>query len=460
MSHCTVPTWNPRHQRQERVVDTEEANKYPHVHNQQNQINHFLPMPSKFEEVAELTWEKGQLEMHGLGGILSISQAKQTLGRAGDTLESIVHQATHHGQNQDSLQNYDQNDQDLKFRMCSGGKWGESSQHMAPPRATVLAKKRMRPSESDPQYGGAEDHGYTERSACASASATFCRENDTTMVTWPSFDESSRSIKSKTACDEDSACHGGGSENKEEEHETKRSNSSRRSRAAAVHNQSERRRRDRINQRMKALQRLVPNASKTDKASMLDEVIDYLKQLQAQVQFMSSSARNLAPQMMMPLGMHQHIQMSLLARMGVGVGLGMGMGMFDMTALARAAAAAAAATTTPQSLTTHPLIHPNQMTAPTNIPFIPPGAFALPPAPANIPSATQANTVVRATTVSPAATSTTTNPSPFTNPYSAYLPQSMDMEYFNNMAALYRQQLANQSTQITGSKLNQGDQTE
>ncbi|CAN4088404.1 unnamed protein product [Withania somnifera] len=458
MSHCTVPTWNPRHQRKEQVVEAEEANKYPHVHNQQNQINLFLPMSTKCEEVAELTWEKGHLGMHGLGDILSISQAKQTLGRAGDTLESIVHQDTRHRQNQNLIQNYDQNDQDMKFRMCSGGKWGESSQHMVPLRSTVLAKKRMRPSESDPQYVGAEDHGYTECSACASASAsataTFCRENDTTNVTWPSFDESSRCIKSKTTCDDDSACHGGASENKEEEHETKRSNSSRRSRAAAVHNQSERRRRDRINERMKALQRLVPNASKTDKASMLDEVIDYLKQLQAQVQFMSSTARNMPPEMMMPLGMHPHIQMSLLARMGVGVGLGMGMGMFDMTALARAAAAVA--TTAPhQSLTTHPLIHPNQMTTPTN-PFIQPGAFN----PAIIPSTTQANTAARATTVSSPATSTTTNSTPFANPYSAFLPQSMDMEYFNNMSALYRQQLANQCTQITGSKLNQGDQTE
>ncbi|XP_009771453.1 transcription factor UNE10-like isoform X1 [Nicotiana sylvestris] len=434
MSHCTVPTWNPRHQRQEQAVEAEEPNKYPHVHNQQNQINHFMPM-SKCEKVAELTWEN----RHGVGGILSMSQTKPTLGRAGDTLESIVHQATYHGQiNQTSIQNYDQN-QNLKIGMCVG-KWGESSQHQmaAPPGgATVLAKKRMR-SESDPKYGGklvGEDE-YAELSACASASATFCRENDTTMVTWPSFDESSRSIKSKTSCDEDSACHDGGSENKEEEHETKRSNSSRRSRAAVVHNQSERRRRDRINQKMKALQRLVPNASKTDKASMLDEVINYLKQLQAQVQLMNS-VRNMAPQMMMPLGMHQHIQMSLLARMGMGVGLGMGMGMFDMTALARAAAAAAH-----QSLTTHPLIHTNPIANPTN-PFIPP-AFAMPAAPA-IPSAAQANTVGRATTA-------VTPP-----PYSAFPTQPMDMEYFNNMAALYRQQANNHSTQTTGYKLNQGN---
>lgn len=144
----------------------------------------------------------------------------------------------------------------------------------------------------------------------------------------------------------------------------------------------------------------------TDKASMLDEVIDYLKQLQAQVQLMSSTPRNMAPQMMMPLGMHQHIQMSLLARMGVGVGLGMGMGMFDMTALARAAAASATT-------------HPNQMTtAPINIPFTPSGAFALPAAPAN--------------SVSPASatTSTTTNSIPFTNPYSAFLPQVSNLCLF------------------------------
>ncbi|XP_060205011.1 transcription factor UNE10 isoform X1 [Lycium barbarum] len=439
MNHCTVPTWNPRHQRQQEVVEAEEANR-----------------SSKCEKVAELTWENGQLGMHGLGGILSnISQTKQTMGRAGDTLESIVHQATCHGKNQDLIQNYDQNYQDLKIGgMCSGGKWGESSQQMAPPRATVLAKKRTR-SESEPQYGGAEDHEYAELSACASASATFCRENDNTLVSWPSFYESSRSIKSKTTCDEDSACHGGGSqENKEEEHQTKGYNSSRRSRAAAVHNQSERRRRDRINQKMKALQRLVPNASKTDKASMLDEVINYLKQLQAQVQLMSST-RNMAPQMMMPsLGMHQHIQMSLLARMGMGLGLGMGMGMFDMTALARAAAAAA--TAPHQSHTSHPLIHPNPIASPTN-PFIPPAAFAMPAAQANIPSTSQANIVARATTVTPAATSTSTNAAPFTDPYSAFLSQSMDMEFFNNMAALYRQQ-ANQSTQTTGSKLNQGNQ--
>ncbi|GJM87274.1 hypothetical protein PR202_ga03213 [Eleusine coracana subsp. coracana] len=60
-----------------------------------------------------------------------------------------------------------------------------------------------------------------------------------------------------------------------------------RSRAAEVHNLSEKRRRSRINEKMKALQTLVPNSSKTDKASMLDDAIEYLKHLQLQVQMLS-----------------------------------------------------------------------------------------------------------------------------------------------------------------------------
>ncbi|XAR64048.1 hypothetical protein NMG60_11024249 [Bertholletia excelsa] len=63
--------------------------------------------------------------------------------------------------------------------------------------------------------------------------------------------------------------------------------SSKRNRAAEVHNLSEKRRRSRINEKMKALQNLIPNSSKTDKASMLDEAIEYLKQLQLQVQMLS-----------------------------------------------------------------------------------------------------------------------------------------------------------------------------
>lgn len=99
----------------------------------------------------------------------------------------------------------------------------------------------------------------------------------------------------------------------------------------------------------------------TDKASMLDEVIKYLEQLQAQVLMMSSMRNNMHPHMnlMMPLGMQQqqqhqgqqHLhQMSVLARMGMSPvvpgALGMGMGMLDISNMARM--------THPQQ----PLIHP------------------------------------------------------------------------------------------------------
>ncbi|KAL8141113.1 hypothetical protein V2J09_007134 [Rumex salicifolius] len=60
--------------------------------------------------------------------------------------------------------------------------------------------------------------------------------------------------------------------------------SSKRTRPAEIHNISEKRRRERINEKMKALQKLIPNSNKTDRASMLDDAIEYLKQLQLQVQ--------------------------------------------------------------------------------------------------------------------------------------------------------------------------------
>ncbi|KAL2460646.1 Transcription factor PIF3 [Abeliophyllum distichum] len=104
---------------------------------------------------------------------------------------------------------------------------------------------------------------------------------------------------------------------------------SKRSRAAEVHNLSERRRRDRINEKMRALQELIPNCNKADKASMLDEAIEYLKTLQLQVQIMSMGAGLCMPPMMFPPGM-QHIHpahMPHFSPMGVGMGMGMGMGM-------------------------------------------------------------------------------------------------------------------------------------
>lgn len=66
---------------------------------------------------------------------------------------------------------------------------------------------------------------------------------------------------------------------------------------------------------------------------MLDEVIEYLKQLQAQVQMMS---RMSMPPMMLPMAMQQQLQMSMMAPMGMGMGMGMGLGMgMDMNNINR-----------------------------------------------------------------------------------------------------------------------------
>eukprot|EP00250_Pteridium_aquilinum_P011072 c19822_g1_i2 orf=430-1977(-) len=63
----------------------------------------------------------------------------------------------------------------------------------------------------------------------------------------------------------------------------------RRGQATDPHSIAERLRRERIADRMKALQELVPNANKTDKASMLDEIIEYVRFLQMQVKILSMS---------------------------------------------------------------------------------------------------------------------------------------------------------------------------
>ncbi|VFQ61385.1 unnamed protein product [Cuscuta campestris] len=69
----------------------------------------------------------------------------------------------------------------------------------------------------------------------------------------------------------------------------------RRGQATDPHSIAERLRRERIADGMKSLQELVPNANKTDKASMLDEIIDYVKFLQLQVKVLSVSRLGGAP---------------------------------------------------------------------------------------------------------------------------------------------------------------------
>ncbi|KAG0585291.1 hypothetical protein M758_2G001600 [Ceratodon purpureus] len=151
--------------------------------------------------------------------------------------------------------------------------------------------------------------------------------------------EAATSTKRKSSEREDAECQsedGEGESVDTKKPVTGRGSTTKRSRAAEVHNQSERRRRDRINEKMRALQELIPNSNKTDKASMLDEAIEYLKMLQLQLQMMSIRTGMTLPPMVVPSGLQQHMQMPQMAgmpSMGMGMGMlpmGLGMGMMDM----------------------------------------------------------------------------------------------------------------------------------
>ncbi|KAF2324987.1 hypothetical protein GH714_022093 [Hevea brasiliensis] len=102
-------------------------------------------------------------------------------------------------------------------------------------------------------------------------------------------------------------------------------------RRSEVHKQSERKRRDKITKKMRALQALIPNSSKVDIASMLDQAIEYLKTLELQLQVMSQGTGFCMPPMIVPTGM-QHIQMQAtnfahFSTMGLGMAMRMPMGV-------------------------------------------------------------------------------------------------------------------------------------
>ncbi|KAG6434923.1 hypothetical protein SASPL_106567 [Salvia splendens] len=63
----------------------------------------------------------------------------------------------------------------------------------------------------------------------------------------------------------------------------------RRGQATDPHSIAERLRRERIAERIRALQDLVPSVNKTDRAAMLDEIVDYVKFLRLQVKVLSMS---------------------------------------------------------------------------------------------------------------------------------------------------------------------------
>lgn len=189
---------------------------------------------------------------------------------------------------------------------------------------------------------------------------------------------------------------------------------------------------------MRALQKLIPNSSKTDKASMLDEAIEYLKHLQAQLQMMILRNGMNIPPMMMPLGMQQ-LQMSLLASLGptglgmgmTGVGLGMGMGMMDMNSVA----------------TGHVPMAPMAQPLPTI------GSHAIP---GSVHPATfiQPNMVTTGFSTTPDANDRMGNTS-FLDLYRAYIAcqrqsmnMNMNMDFYNSMALQHQHQQQQQVKQL------------
>ncbi|KAL2336866.1 hypothetical protein Fmac_011312 [Flemingia macrophylla] len=371
MSQC-VPSW-----------DVDDNTPPPRLSLRSNSNSTAPDVPMLDYEVAELTWENGQLSMHGLGlprvpvkpPTTATNKYTWEKPRASGTLESIVNQAAglpHRGK--PSLPRdggvygnfvvpwFDPHGCTTANTVamdalvpCSNREQRKQGMESVPGTCMVGCSTRVGSCCGNHGTKGLEMSG---RDQSVSGSATFGRDSkhvtlDTcdrefgvafTSTSMNSLDNTSSAkhcTKTTTVDDHDSVSHSkpvgeDGDEEKKNTANGKSSVSTKRSRAAAIHNQSERKRRDKINQRMKTLQKLVPNSSKTDKASMLDEVIEYLKQLQAQVQMMN---RINMSSMMLPLTMQQQLQMSMMSPMGMGLGMRMGMGMgmgIDMSSINRA----------------------------------------------------------------------------------------------------------------------------
>ncbi|KAK1418767.1 hypothetical protein QVD17_27914 [Tagetes erecta] len=364
MSQC-VPSWD---------IEDNSANVKAAVIS--NSMSSNLDVPTLDYEVAELTWKNGQLAMHGLGPPRMVSKPhpvgtthpnKYTWDkpRATETLEAIVDQATLQPHHKKHINLY--SDELVPWLDCNtfvvksgivNASATTTMDALVPNSATrvhgggggTACSTRVGSCSIDQSGfigGGAAVAAVNDWSSCrdqsVSGSETFGMESsrqltvetrDRDLGSPEDTVSGKRSTKSTSPDEHDSVCHSRPQKNDSEEKKKGKAKSSvttKRSRAAAIHNQSERRRRDKINEKMKALQKLVPNANKTDKASMLDEVIEYLKQLQAQIHMMGRM--NMSP-MMMPLAMQQQLQMAMMNPMGMGIGMGMTMpGVMDLNSI-------------------------------------------------------------------------------------------------------------------------------
>ncbi|XP_072986408.1 transcription factor UNE10-like [Typha latifolia] len=284
MSHC-VPRWE--------LEDPPNSSRHLPPHRQSSVA---VPLPIPDDEVAELTWEDGHLTFHGLGAprvnkIIpkhpsspSAAAWRKHHSPSGGTLEAVVDQATRPHR-----------------RPAEGGA------HLDAVVPSVTGRAAERTAARQGSAAKAKERGLGN----TSGGLTSTTNNSDGSPKTENTSGHTRRSQRDAVCEVD--------EVRNSEVRTA-STSSKRTRTAATHNQSERKRRDKINQRIKTLQNLVPNSSKTDKASMLDEVIAYVKQLQSQAQMMSRMST-----MMMPMAM-QHVQLSMMAQMAQ-------KGMMDLSSL-------------------------------------------------------------------------------------------------------------------------------
>ncbi|XP_042419534.1 transcription factor UNE10-like [Zingiber officinale] len=327
-------------------------------------------------EIAELTWKNSQLELHGLvpprrSPVASAAgSAEWSKNHRSGTLESVVNQSAAGGGGRRELASHEladwyggeprhppgaavdaivpchdavANSGGARKRARMTGVCSSQGSAVGSLATTLMTLDTWREEEND---GGAAATATTTAYTAATATTTaFTATNSTSSETENTSFGGKRKVlgvynhvsishtSSDTSSDtkHDSFCDEVEKTTKSEAE--KASASTRKSRAAAVHNQSERKRRDKINQKMKTLQKLVPNASKTDKASMLDEVIEYLKQLQAQIQMMSKF------NMMMPMAQAAampQLQMPVMtAHVPQMPQMGMGLGLMDLASMSR-----------------------------------------------------------------------------------------------------------------------------
>ncbi|KAL0745597.1 hypothetical protein Bca101_101911 [Brassica carinata] len=236
-------------------------------------------------EVAELTWENGQLGWNSLGPT-QVPASSKNLRSAGGTLESIVDQATR-------FPNPKPTDELVPWFHHRSSRAGLDA--LVPEQQSQPATHVGSCSNGHPMAGGKRARVASEWSTGGSQNLTF----ETYGFTSTSLDDNSSS--GGKPCTKTTTVY---------EHDP------------------------------------------TDKASMLDEVIEYLKQLQAQVSMM---CRMNLPSMMLPMAMQQQqqLQLSLMSgSMGLGLGMGMtGLGLLGLNSMNRAAATA-------------PNIHTNMMPNP------------------------------------------------------------------------------------------------